>query len=68
MDSFSHLLPHEMDPLVRGHVEWDFLSVDQASHKLSENGVGCGSVNRKGKLILGINIVTCDDELLALPG
>lgn len=61
MDLFPHF-PYEMDPLVRGYVEWDFLPVNQASHKPSENGAGCDSVNRKGKPILGITAVTCDDE------
>ena len=37
-------------------------------HKLPENGAGCGSVNRKGKPILGIIIYTYEDETLALPG
>lgn len=57
MDPFPHLLPYEMDPLVRGYVEWDFMSVDQASYKPPENGAGCGSVSTKGKPILGINML-----------
>lgn len=33
MNSFPHLLPYEIDPLVSSYVEWDFMPVHQASQK-----------------------------------
>lgn len=38
MDPFPLLLPYEMDSLVRSYVEWDFMSVGQASWTPPENG------------------------------
>lgn len=67
MDPFPHLLPYDINPMVRHYVEWDFMPVDQVSHKPQKNGPGCESVGRKGKPTSGIGIYPCEDETLALP-
>lgn len=65
---YPNLLPYEMDPQVRGYVEWNFMSVDQVSHSPQRIVLAVALQAGKADLPLELVSVRSKDEPVTLLG